>query len=361
MQIKEIFVIRCISCLSVVLLHIISMVLILQAEALADISHTVDSYRTLLMFSTPAFIFISEFLLARSYPAGVPKGFLKKRGKVIFVPFLFIAAVDAVLMGSMMMQGIDFLAIVKNFLANVFLGHFIGYFILVIFQFYLLHMCFHTFLEKAQPKWVLTSSFVITAAYLSYFSFGSSSSSAPDSAFPFFWVPFPGWLFYFCLAYYCGKQYKSFLELLNKYRYAVYGAAAVSAVLIVAVSYFGEFGMISSKRPDIMLYSTSMIFLFFQLFSKLQSVPKIIMFISNYSFSIYLLHAYFMIIGYVLLANINDIPAVCAVVLLFVICVGGPILTSWVMNKFKYGYLFVGKIYQPKRDKVKLEVRDHAG
>ncbi|KIU10373.1 hypothetical protein SC09_Contig25orf00068 [Bacillus subtilis] len=46
MQIKEIFMIRCISCLSVVLLHIISMVLMLQAEALADISHTVDSFRT---------------------------------------------------------------------------------------------------------------------------------------------------------------------------------------------------------------------------------------------------------------------------------------------------------------------------
>lgn len=38
MQIKEIFMIRRISCLSVVLLHIISMVLMLQAEALADIS-----------------------------------------------------------------------------------------------------------------------------------------------------------------------------------------------------------------------------------------------------------------------------------------------------------------------------------
>lgn len=102
MQIKEIFMIRCISCLSVVLLHIISMVLMLQAEALANISHTVDSFRTLLMFSTPAFIFISEFLLARSYPDRVPDGFLKKRGKVIFVPFLFIAAIDALLMTSAM-------------------------------------------------------------------------------------------------------------------------------------------------------------------------------------------------------------------------------------------------------------------
>lgn len=141
----------------------------------------------------------------------------------------------------------------------------------------------------------------------------------------------------------------------------VYGAAIASGALVVTVSYVGEIGMISSKRPDIMLYSTSMIFLCFHLFSKMKHVPKIMMFISNYSFSIYLLHAYFMIIGYVLLLNIPDIPAVPAVLLLFAVCTAGPILTSWALNKFKYGYLFVGKIYQPKQKKVTVEVRDHAG
>ncbi|MDO8224170.1 acyltransferase family protein [Bacillus cabrialesii] len=362
MQIKEIFVIRCISCLSVVLLHIISMVLMLQAEALANISHTVDSFRTLLMFSTPAFIFISEFLLARSYPDGVPNGFLKKRGKVIFIPFLFIAAIDAMLMTSAMGGEITFLAIVQKYLANVFLGNFIGYFILVIFQFYILHMIFHEYLKKASPKWVLSISFLVTAAYLSYFTAVSPVPASEESgAFPFFWVPFAGWLFYFCLAYYCGKEYKRFLALLNQYRWVVYGAALASAVLVVIVSYVGEIGMISSKRPDIMLYSTSMIFLCFHLFSKMKHVPKIIMFISNYSFSIYLLHAYFMIIGYVLLTNMPGIPAIPAVILLFAVCTCGPILTSWALNKFKYGYLFVGKIYQPKQKKATVEVRDHAG
>jgi hypothetical protein len=34
-------------------------------RSLASAAHTVDAFRTLLMFSTPAFIFISEFLLAR--------------------------------------------------------------------------------------------------------------------------------------------------------------------------------------------------------------------------------------------------------------------------------------------------------
>lgn len=96
--------IRCISCLSVVLLHIISMVLMLQAEALANISHTVDSFRTLLMFSTPAFIFISEFCWPVLILTGCRTVF-KEAGKSDFRSFLFIAAIDALLMTSAMGRG----------------------------------------------------------------------------------------------------------------------------------------------------------------------------------------------------------------------------------------------------------------
>ena len=95
------------------------MVLMIQEESLASAAHTVDAFRTLLMFSTPAFIFISEFLLARSYPKGVPAGF-KERGKVIFVPFLFIAAVDAILMKSVAEEGAGFVSVIGKFLENVF-------------------------------------------------------------------------------------------------------------------------------------------------------------------------------------------------------------------------------------------------
>lgn len=324
MQIKEIFVIRCLSCLSVVLLHAVSMVLMIQEESLASAAHTVDAFRTLLMFSTPAFIFISEFLLARSYPKGVPAGFLKKRGKVIFVPFLFIAAVDAILMKSVAEEGAGFVSVIGKFLENVFLGNFIGYFILVIFQFYILHMLLHRWLNNTSPVWVMSVSFIINAVYLAYFSiFHPPASSGLDSIFPFFWVPFPGWVFYFCLAFYCGKEYPRFLSLINQYRYAVYFSAAVSAILIVAVSYISG-GSISSKRPDIMIYAVSMIFLCFHLFSKLKKVPAIVMMISNYSFSIYLLHSYFLISGYLLEGYLRSMPLAAAILLLFLICTLGP-------------------------------------
>lgn len=127
LQVKEIFVIRCISCLSVVLLHAISMVLIVRADMLGDaVFRVVESFRTLLMFSTPAFIFISEFLLAHAYPGGVPDGFLKKRFKTIFIPFLFIAVLDAFMTAGLMMQQFHASVIIKKLLTNIFLGNFIG-------------------------------------------------------------------------------------------------------------------------------------------------------------------------------------------------------------------------------------------
>ncbi|PZD95048.1 acyltransferase [Paenibacillus sambharensis] len=359
MPIKEIFVIRCISCLSVVLLHVLSLVLMLHAEQLAGISHTIDSFRTLLMFSTPAFIFISEFLLARSYPGGVPKGFLARRGQVIFIPFLFIAALDALMMASAAETGLTVSAYLEKLAQNVLLGNFIGYFILVIFQFYILHKFLHSFLRQASPKWVLTVSFLVTEAYLSYFTWVVTPEA--DAVFPFFWVPFPGWLFYFCMAYYCGKEYETFLAILDRYRRVLYSSAVILAALVVAVSYYGNIGMISSKRPDILLYSTCMICLFFHVFSKVRQVPKLIMTVSNYSFSIYLLHFYFMSIGYVVLSSMPAVPALLAVLVVFAASVIGPVLMSWALNKLRYGYLFVGKVYQPKGLERTADKRGIAG
>ncbi|MDA1476916.1 acyltransferase family protein [Bacillus changyiensis] len=360
MQVKEIFLMRCASCLSVVLLHTISMVILITGESQGDVVRIVEAFRTLLMFSTPAFIFISEFLLSHAYPSDVPQGFLKKRLKTIFVPFLFIAVLDAVLLTSMMTQQVDGLAMVKKLFANIFLGNFIGYFILVIFQFYLLHMCFHSFLEKASPKWVLPISFLITAAYLSYFTFIQPPVLAEDSPFPFFWVPFVGWLFYFCLAYYCGRDYKRFLSILNQYRYTVYTAVIVSVAAIVSITYFDQNIAVSSKRPDILFYSTSIIFLLFYLFSQLKSVPRLILTISNYSFSIYLLHAFFLIPGMVLFKGTTIHPVLVGM-LLFVISLGGSVLLSWAVNQFKYGYMLVGKIYRPKLRSTDQKVRHRIG
>nr|MDH3076372.1 hypothetical protein [Bacillus velezensis] len=48
---------------------------------------------------------------------------------------------------------------------------------------------------------------------------------------------------------------------------------------------------------------------------------------------------------------LRSMPLPVAILLLFLICTLGPIFASWVCNHFRYGYLFVGKVYQPKQTK----------
>ncbi|MFB8734670.1 hypothetical protein ACEQPO_14490 [Bacillus sp. SL00103] len=86
------------------------------------------------------------------------------------------------------------------------------------------------------------------------------------------WIPFQGWLFYFCLAYYCGKHYQQFIALLNRFQLAVYGLIIVSAMNVLSNSYLGFFTL-SSKRPDVVLLYSKLYFLMFSYVFKSEKSP----------------------------------------------------------------------------------------
>src|SRR5690625_6254027 len=62
---------------------------------------------------------------------------------------------------------------------NIFLGESSIYFVLIIFQFYLLHMLCSKYLNRLSPKVVLPVAFLINFAYLGFFNF----VEAPNHAF----------------------------------------------------------------------------------------------------------------------------------------------------------------------------------
>ena len=79
--IDEIFLMRSIACLSIVFLHGI-------ARSFLEENGIVGSISLLLTFGTPTFVFISEFILARSYPEQLPTNFWGKRVKYVLFPYL---------------------------------------------------------------------------------------------------------------------------------------------------------------------------------------------------------------------------------------------------------------------------------
>ena len=334
----EIYWLRCISCLAVVAIHAISSGVYLYSEDASAMSQNfLYAIQMGLMFGTPAFIFISEFLIAKSYPNGLPDGFFRKRIKFILVPYLVMSVVYAIIF----VETSSISAIFVQSLRNAFLGDFVGYFILIIFQFYILHYLLHKKLKDWKPKKVIGITLIINILYLAFFNFVPEPGSGSFSYFwsRGFWMLMPGWLFYFSLGYYTGKYYNTVIKFINRHKLFIIIMPVFLFLVVVVLRYLELPDSTSSKRIDVIFYTTSMIFLIMFVSSKIKKAPNIVLFISKYSFSIYLLHKLVVDTFGRLSDNIFT-----HTILLFLIGIIFSIVVSSLVNKIPYGELIVGKL-----------------
>jgi len=301
-KLEGIYVLRGLSCLNVVLAHSITRVLALKEAALT--ASATSAYMLLRVFSTfgtPIFIFLSEFLLAYAYPNGAPKDFLKKRVKYIFIPYLAMGVLYGALAtfeGTAYLNQPGFLSFLIHVVKNFTLGFYRhGYFILVIFQFYLFHIFFHTTFEKWSPRVVLPVALGINLLYLALFNFTQTPINHPIGAYlwkDFSWIPFPGWVFYFFLGYYCGRDYDRFKTTLMKHPLGISLAPPLIGIVVAYLQLEGYLTVNSSKRVDMLFFSVSMIFLLYHWALKHPDKTKGFQWLSRYSFGIYLLHMFFL-------------------------------------------------------------------
>lgn len=348
--INEIFLMRSISCLSILLLHSL-------ARAYADESNTVNLIRVLLTFGTPTFIFISEFILSRSYPNELPSNFWAKRLKYVMVPYVLFGTFFAVLKAfeQSLSTGTNLLSSFGQFFwRHLLLGDFHGYFILVIFQFYLLHYFFNKHLQKWKPSVVMGSAFLINIAYLGFFNFVKPYPTEIGVYIweKFYWIPFLGWVFYFSLAYYCGKHFSLFINLLNKYSKWVIVSPFILGSICLFLYGTKILPIISSKRVDMVFFTTSMIFLIYYIATKIPKVPKFFVWISQYSFGIYLIHPVFLAVMYVVFKRLSleNHPSLLTGLYFFASLLLS-IASTFVLNKIPFGYYFAGRISIGMNDK----------
>lgn len=201
--IDEVFLLRSMACLGIVFLHSF-------ARSFLETNEIVNSMNLLFTFATPTFVFISIFILARSYPDQLPINFWGKRVKYVLFPYLLFGTFYAGSKGLevALSSDISFVRAFGSFLwRHILLGDYHGYFILIILQFYVLYYFFHSHLKKWSPKVVLPVAFLITSAYLGFFNFVPPVQTPVGEYIwaKLYWIPFLGWLFYFTLAYYCGR------------------------------------------------------------------------------------------------------------------------------------------------------------
>ena len=340
--VNEIFLLRSISCLAVVFIHSIG-----SALGNVDVYTAIDAkilaiIRTILNFGTPTFIFISEFLLAKSYPEGVPKGFFFKRFKFLLIPYMCMGFIYSFIDIKENQLTMSVSTILVETLKNIFLADYTGYFVIIIFQFYILHVLFNRILRKYKPITVLTVSLLINLAYLGYFNFTN-----PLSEYVWYylsWMPFIGWIFYFTMGYYCGLHYEKFKVLLNGKKLLVLIMPIITLVFMLGLRYVGILTIPSSKTVGVLLFTPTVICLAIFLTSKINRVPTFLMVVSNYSFSIYLLHIALISALNSLFTRISQLNVYLLTVIIFVVAVGSSIVVSYLINKIPFGNYVVGNI-----------------
>ncbi|WP_308636336.1 acyltransferase family protein [Paenibacillus silvisoli] len=336
--ISEVFFLRAIACLSIVLLHSIS-------EVSDSGEGWIGAIRLLLAFGTPAFIIISEIVLANAYPSHTPKGFLKKRLLFIAIPYLsFVILYSLQDLFTLSGKGNAAAHFFKNFVISLFLGESPAYFVLIIFQFYLLHILFtrHVF-NRFKPSWIVVLAGVVNVLYLAFFNL----TSPPDNAIAlymwerFYRIPFLGWLFYFVVGYYLGKNYAVFLSQLNRLKYYVFALVPLTGFVSIYLLEQNIVPTLSSKRFDLILFTLSMAFMLLILASKFKTIPAFFVKISQYSFGIYLLHPFVLSVSERFLMFENNLVRF---VVLFAITLGGSVITIALINRFPWGSYIVGRV-----------------
>ncbi|PTI66977.1 adhesion protein [Staphylococcus shinii] len=339
-----IFWMRTIACLSIVLIHSITTTF----SKMDFVGHgtTIRVFQLLLMFSTPLFVFISEFLLAKNYHVKTKPGFLKNKLIYLGIPYILINL------------GISYFYFepktLTQFMHNVgdtmFHGGAVTYFIVIIFQFYILHILFAKYLIKCKPIPMIIGSIIFATFYWAFRQYVPQSEN--DLLGLFWeregWMLFLGWISYFLLGFYTGIYYEAFMKNIKRFTWPIIIGFIIALSILIGNYLLGISTWVESKRFDIPFYVTMVILVFFLFSSYIKYVPKFVLYISNYSFCIYLTH-YFFVHDLGLLrvdSSIRNIAFNFIITLVISICL------AYLFNLFKFGTLVVGGIGNIKYDSV---------
>ncbi|WP_226682003.1 acyltransferase family protein [Sutcliffiella horikoshii] len=347
-QIHEIYWIRAVACLTVVMIH--SLTRTYATYELPDT--TVDYIRSIqivLLYATPMFILISEIVIAKVYPDKLPRSFYKKRFLYLFLPYVLTPFLYGLF--HLFVENDSWRIVQQGILDKLLLGAWHGYFIIIILQFVFIHYLFIRFLKKISPWLILSVTFIINVVYLAIANLRSDLlPQLMQDQLSFVRMPFLAWIFYFAVAFYVGK-YMEDVKGNRRWGFPMaIGATAVTGFLLYKIFTSGVFTQLSSVRLDIMFYTISLFFVIFYFFSFFPTVPNAVMFISKYSFQIFLLHFLVFDIADLFVPEI-DIRAYA--IIMFIGGVFGSVLLAKIIHLLPIGKYIVGPI--KSMPKVKRE------
>jgi len=267
--------VRVMACLSIVLLHATTNIEIMNGYIEQPYY---QFFRLLLCFATPTFILLSILILAKRYQHQLPPHFLWRRFQFIVIPFVAAGILYAA--NAAFHYDESFWNALYR---HIVLGDFSGWFVMTIFQLYILFFLVKKFQLSSiwfTPIMFLLGIFYTTLANVKIDYFIQNEH--------FMRLLFVGWLPYFALAYMMGSHYEKIAHYLVRYKFFTV-LAVLLAMAILYTNYYLGAQQITSRRIDMMLFVLAMTFCiltFAQILPKLPFIPIL----SRYSFGIFLIH-----------------------------------------------------------------------
>ncbi|WP_404427516.1 acyltransferase [Ureibacillus chungkukjangi] len=330
MRIKEWDLLRVVACLSILLLHTTTFNNLFRG--VTENSTFVHFARILLCYATPTFILLSIIILAARYKEDVPAKFWSSRLQFLVLPYIFWGITDALILEWMYQND----ALYDSILSNIFTGGFVGWFVLVILQLYLIFWCMLKF------KW---SQFIVLPFSVLLYFLHHQLFSLPYEFFQenFIFQKLYGtaWLAYFAIAILIGTHYDKLRPILKKYRIGTIVFTALAGFYVWINFQQGQTD-IHSRRLDLVpfvLGLTSMILAYGQVIPHF----KITRIISKYAFMVYLIHwnllnltsKYF--VEYIPTSSIR-------IIVMFVFTLAMSIFIAKLISYLPFGKWIVGKI-----------------
>ena len=174
---------------------------------------------------------------------------------------------------------------------KVVLGHWYGFFVIVIIQFYILHWCIGKYLAKVNPIIPILTAFIISFTHSYSFAHIPEYKSFILTYYPLsFRTHIFIWLFYFIVAYYIGRYYEEIIGFLRNNIWVPIVVTLCSYLFAMYNIFERGYTVIASERYDMLFYAVSMFLLMLIVIRKYNLGANLLITISHFSFFIYLSH-----------------------------------------------------------------------
>ncbi|WP_150879718.1 polysaccharide intercellular adhesin biosynthesis/export protein IcaC [Staphylococcus aureus] len=282
----ELIYLRAFICILIIVTHLLT-------QMMNDIDDTEINQLKLLyyvqnivIFGTPSFIILSQLLTTLNYEKITFK-YLWSRFKYIFIPYLtiglFYCYTESLKLNSPFLH---------QFYENVVLGYWYGYFIIVILQYFILSYFIYKISSKIfESKVILLISLIIQITFLHLLHNNNEFSENFHAIYPLSDNTFIlGWIFFFFLGGYIGKNYNNITAFLRNYLFIILVLAILSFVLFI-IMFSHDYWNVTSYTEALIFYHS---FMFLLLLGATLHFKEFMFYsinlVNTFSFFVYLLH-----------------------------------------------------------------------